>query len=68
MSVVKEKECYTVAELRNKVGMSRATIYNKIENGVIPGVFRIGNTYKFKKDKIDEWIENGGELKDRKRW
>ncbi len=54
------KETYSVTELCNKFEISRNTLFKHINEGTIPGMFRIGNLFRFKRCEVDTWINNGG--------
>lgn len=52
----------TVAELAEYLGLAKDTIYRKAKAGEIPGV-RIGRSWRFPQDVIDEWLREKAEVK-----
>ena len=54
----------TVAELATYLGLAKDTIYRKSKAGEIPGV-RIGRSWRFPQDLIDEWLRGRMEARDR---
>ena len=46
----------TLQELAEYLKMKSVTIYKHAQEGKIPG-FKVGSKWRFKKDTIDEWIE-----------
>jgi excisionase family DNA binding protein len=44
----------TVHELANYLRLSEAKVYRLANNGCIPS-FRLGTSWRFRKDLIDEW-------------
>jgi len=50
------KPIITLKEVANYLDVSRMTIYRFIKKGKIP-VSRVGNQYRFRKAKIDEWLD-----------
>ncbi len=51
----KPKSVLTVHEVAEYLRLSDATIYQMARNGVIP-VCRMGRSWRFKKDAIDDWL------------
>lgn len=47
----------TVAELADYLKMKVVTIYKHAQEGKIPG-FKVGSRWRFKKETIDEWIQD----------
>lgn len=54
---------FTVAELAKYLGLARDTIYRKAKAGEIPGM-RIGRSWRFPQDVIDEWLREEVEARD----
>ena len=46
----------TVQEVADYLKMKTVTIYKHAQRGKLPG-FKVGSTWRFKKDTIDKWIE-----------
>ena len=46
----------TVKEVAKYLRMSEAKIYRLIKEGALP-VARIGKTWRFRKDLLDEWLK-----------
>lgn len=46
----------TVKEVAEYLNLSRDMIYRLAQQGTIP-VSRVGNRWRFKKEKIDQWME-----------
>ena len=46
----------TVQEVADYLKMKTVTIYKHAQTGKLPG-FKVGSTWRFKKDTIDKWIE-----------
>ena len=46
----------TVKDVADYLRMSEAKIYRLVRNGVLP-VVRIGKTWRFRKDLLDEWLK-----------
>lgn len=45
----------TVEEVAEYLGLAKDTVYRKAKGGEIPGV-RIGRSWRFPQDVIDEWL------------
>lgn len=58
-------EIMTPKEVAKYLKMSVLTIYKHAKQGTIPG-FRVGNSWRFDKKKIDEVLLNGGNNPNRK--
>ena len=54
-----EKVVYTVKEMQEVLGISRATAYELIHVKGFPA-FRVGKKILISKTGLDEWISNGG--------
>jgi excisionase family DNA binding protein len=54
---VKGDEIMGVQELAQYLGVTKDTIYKKVGLNEIP-FFKIGDLTKFKKSRIDQWIES----------
>ena len=51
----------TITELAGYLKVTRRTIYEWLKNRRIPAVKLVGQ-WRFKKDKIDEWLEEQSEI------
>ena len=49
----------SVEEIATYLGVSKDTIYNWINKKKMPS-HKIGRLWKFKKEKVDAWVEAGG--------
>jgi len=47
---------WTLQDVAEYLQIKERTIYNWAQNGKIPG-FKLGNTWRFKREDIDLWIE-----------
>lgn len=52
-----EKRTYTVDEIQDILGISRASAYNLVKKGLFHCV-RIGCTIRISKKSFDEWLDN----------
>lgn len=50
-------ETLTIPELSKYLNISSQTIRKLVKNGDLP-FFKVGDTVKFSKNSIDEWIHN----------
>ena len=46
----------TVKEVADYLNIKVVTIYKHAQEGKLPG-FKVGSTWRFKKETIDKWIE-----------
>ncbi len=53
-------EIMTPKEVANYLKMSVLTVYKHAKEGIIPG-FRVGNSWRFDKSKIDDLLIGGQE-------
>ncbi len=58
-------EIMTPKEVANYLKMSVLTVYKHAKQGTIPG-FRIGNSWRFDKNKIDAALLGGDSMSDTK--
>ena len=49
----------TVDEVAALLGFHRVTVYDKVSRGEIPHI-RIGRTIRFDRERLNEWIAQGG--------
>jgi len=49
----------SVNEISNYLGVSSDTIYRWIDKYAMPA-HRIGRSWKFKVDEVDDWVRSGG--------
>lgn len=54
----------TVKEVADYLKMKVVTIYKHAQEGKIPA-FKVGSTWRFKKETIDKWIERQEKENDR---
>jgi excisionase family DNA binding protein len=52
-------EIMTVEELAKYLKTGVTTIYNLAQKGKIPAT-KVGNQWRFRKEKINEWLDQGG--------
>ncbi|MCD6231458.1 helix-turn-helix domain-containing protein [Candidatus Aerophobetes bacterium] len=52
-------EIMTVEQLAKYLNVGVTTIYKLANEGKIPGT-KVGNQWRFRKEKIDEWLDKGG--------
>ena len=57
-NVQEKSEILTVEEVATFLKLSKITIYKLVKKGQLPG-FRVGNSWRFRKDKILEAIASG---------
>jgi excisionase family DNA binding protein len=48
-----------VAEVASLLQLSTRTIYRKVQEGVLPAPVKIGDTSRWRKYEIEEWIQSG---------
>jgi excisionase family DNA binding protein len=58
-------EIMTVEELAKYLKTGVATIYKLAQEGKIPGT-KVGNQWRFRKEKVDEWLDQGGMIENKK--
>ncbi|MEW6041638.1 MAG: helix-turn-helix domain-containing protein, partial [Elusimicrobiota bacterium] len=51
-------EIMTVEQLAKYLNVGVTTIYKLANDGKIPGT-KVGNQWRFRKEKIDEWLDKG---------
>jgi PTS system nitrogen regulatory IIA component len=56
MAIINKESLMTINELADYLKVTRRTIYEWLKNRKIPAVKLVGQ-WRFKKDKIDEWLE-----------
>lgn len=49
----------TVKEVSAMLRVSQQTLYKMLEHGTIPAL-KIGNQWRFEKQRVQNWIKNGG--------
>ncbi len=49
-------QALTIRQVAEYLQVTERTIYNLVWAGELPG-FKVGNTWRFKKEDIDKWIE-----------
>ncbi len=58
-------EIMTVEQLAKYLNVGVTTIYKLANEGKIPGT-KVGNQWRFRKEKIDEWLDKGGKYEMKK--
>lgn len=53
------KEVLTIAEASRYLRVNKATIYKLARRGLMPA-FKVGKVWRFKRDKIEAWVETNG--------
>lgn len=48
----------TIKDLARYLNVTERTIYNLLDQGKLPG-FKVGSNWRFRKEDIDKWIEDG---------
>jgi excisionase family DNA binding protein len=51
----------SAVDVAARLSLSRATVYRLAEGRVIPGAVRIGESWRFDADQIDEWLAESPE-------
>jgi excisionase family DNA binding protein len=51
---------YKVEELASILRLGRRAMYEAIQRGEIPGVFRLGRSIRISRHAIDEWLHGTG--------
>jgi len=54
--MVSDSEIMTVRDVAEYLRMSEAKVYKLAKEGALP-VVRIGKTWRFRKDLLDDWLE-----------
>ena len=54
----------TLDEVAKYLRIHKSTVYRMTKEGKIPAI-KIGNQWRFKKNKIDEWLGKQGDKKDK---
>jgi len=52
------KKYLTTAEMEEKLGVKRTTIYNWVKQGLLPNSHKIGGSTRWDQDEVDEYIKN----------
>ena len=50
-------EILTVTELSEQLRVPKRSIYLFAKKGIVPGAFKVGRHWRFRKDMIERWIE-----------
>jgi len=58
-------EIMTVEQLAKYLKTGVTTIYKLAQEGKIPGT-KVGNQWRFRKERIDEWLDQSGKVSFRK--
>jgi len=54
----------TLDEVAKYLRIHKSTVYRMTKEGKIPAI-KIGNQWRFKKNKIDEWLSKQGDRKEK---
>ena len=57
----------TVDELADFLRLNRKTVYEAVSRGEIPGVRRIGHTFRISRDAVLQWLRTQGGFGSRRR-
>ena len=57
----------TVDELAAFLRLNRKTVYEAVSRGEIPGVRRIGHTFRISRDSVLQWLRSQGGFGSRRR-
>ncbi|HMI86991.1 MAG TPA: helix-turn-helix domain-containing protein [Polyangiaceae bacterium] len=57
----------TVDELADFLRLNRKTVYEAVSHGDIPGVRRIGHTFRISRDAVLQWLRSQGGFGSRRR-
>jgi len=49
----------TVKEVAELLGFSERTVYRLADSGTMPGPIKIGASVRWRKNELDQWIEEG---------
>ena len=58
-----ENEIWTIGEVADYLRLKQSTAYSLAAKGKLPG-FKIGGSWRFKRDDIEQWIEQGKSIKE----
>jgi len=64
--MAESREVMNVRQASAYLGISPDTLYKSLGEQKIPA-FRLGNRWRFKKSKLDQWMESQMEAKSRKK-
>ena len=66
LGVVGPREVMDIRQASEYLGVSPDTLYIYAGSGFIPA-FKLGNRWRFKKSRLDEWMIQSEEYKEKKR-
>ena len=52
-----QREYLTIEDVARRFRVNTTTVYRLVEKGRLPG-FKVGNQWRFRETRLDEWIEN----------
>ena len=52
-----QREYLTIEDVARRFRVNTTTVYRLVEQGRLPG-FKVGNQWRFRETRLDEWIEN----------
>lgn len=58
-----KEEVLTLSEASRYLKVHKATIYKLAQQGGLPG-FKVGKVWRFKKDRIDDWVDRRSNYKE----
>jgi excisionase family DNA binding protein len=56
------REVMDLHEAAAYLGVSEDSLYVYVQKGIVPA-FRLGNRWKFKRSKVDEWMEKQSDMR-----
>lgn len=59
---VENESILTIEELADYLKISKSTLYKLAQSGKVPGQ-KVGRHWRFRKEAIDRWLEEGGPTK-----
>jgi len=54
------EDILTIRDVAEYLKVTEKTVYGLVQKGKIPG-FKVGGQWRFKREDIDQWIEDGKE-------
>lgn len=47
----------SIKDISKYLNIPKRSAYHLAKSGILPGAFRIGRHWRFRKDMLDEWVE-----------
>jgi excisionase family DNA binding protein len=60
LTILDGRKTVGLPEVAEQLGMAEKTLRNLASRGAIPGAFRMGNRWRFKRREIEEWWAKQG--------